>query len=67
MTINSKCLGNQSIIVRQVLLADGISIGALTLSPPMFSPSENATQMVGPSDSWTLELSDPHLFGACIV
>jgi hypothetical protein len=27
--------------------------GALTFSPPMFSPSDNSTHTVGPSDSWT--------------
>jgi hypothetical protein len=41
--------------------------GALTFSPPTFSPSDNSTHTVSPSDNWTLELSDPHLFGPCIV
>jgi hypothetical protein len=30
-------------------------------SPPTFSPSDNSTHMISPSDSWTLELFDPHL------
>ncbi len=30
--------------------------GALTFSPPTFSPSENLTHMVGPSDNWSAVL-----------
>jgi hypothetical protein len=41
--------------------------GALTFSPPTFSPSDNSTHTVSPSDNWTVELFDPHLFGPCIV
>jgi hypothetical protein len=40
---------------------------ALTFSPPTFSPSDNSTHTVGPSDNWTLEHFGPHLFGPCIV
>ncbi len=43
------------------------SSGALTFSPPTFSPIDNSTHTVGPSDNWTLEHFDPHLFGPCIV
>jgi hypothetical protein len=28
-------------------------LGALTFSPPTFSPSDNLTHMVGPSDNWS--------------
>ncbi len=44
-----------------------VLMGALTFSPPTFSPSDNSTHTVGPSDNWNLELFDPHLFGPCIV
>jgi hypothetical protein len=30
-----------------------LSDGALTFSPPTFSPSDNSTHTVSPSDSWT--------------
>jgi hypothetical protein len=41
--------------------------GALMFSPPTFSPSDNSTHTVGPSDNWSLEHFDPHLFVPCIV
>ncbi len=41
--------------------------GALTFIPTTFIPSENSTHTVGPSDNWNLELSDPHLFGPCVI
>jgi hypothetical protein len=28
-------------------------IGALRFNPPMFSPSDNSTHTVGPSDNWS--------------
>ncbi len=41
--------------------------GALTFSPPTFSPNDNSTHTVGPSDNWSLEHFDTHLFVPCIV
>ncbi len=35
--------------------------GALMFSPPTSSPSDSSTHTFSPSDSWTLELFDPHL------
>jgi hypothetical protein len=37
--------------------------GALTFSPPTFSPGNNATRtrMAGPSDNQTADLFNPHL------
>ncbi len=31
----------------------GYFFGGLTFSPPTFSPSENSTHTVGPSDNWS--------------
>jgi hypothetical protein len=55
--INSPCIHHQEVETSR----------ALTFSPPTFSPSDNSTNTVGPSDNWTLELFDPHLFGPYIV
>ncbi len=33
--------------------AEHLGVGALMFSPPTFSPSDNSTHTVGPSDSWT--------------
>ncbi len=40
-------------------------LGALTFSPPIFSPIDNSIHTLSPSDTSTLIFFYPQLFGPC--